>query len=163
MNKSSYPYTTAYQNIISQLAKKHITIADIASLAQELQHQYSPVPAFATIKTMVIELLHQPEVLNRMLVGFALDKAATQHELQEPLQAISAHDLGVFGTDETLALGIATWYGTIGMTNFNELDLYKHGILHNLDHNQHYVNTFTDDLVAGVAAAVAAKIAHQQS
>ena len=69
--------------------------------------------------------------------------------------------LGVFGVDETLALQIANIYGTIGTTNFGYFDRVKKGIIAKYDSDKGHVNTFIDDLLAAIVAAVSGKIAHQ--
>lgn len=67
----------------------------------------------------------------------------------------------MYGIDEVLGLGIANIYGTIGTTSFGYLDKEKVGVIGKLNDNKiNKVNTFMDDLVAGIASAAAAKIAH---
>ena len=54
-------------------------------------------------------------------------------------------------------------YGTIGLTNFGYLDKEKIGIIKDLDEEKGtQCNTFLDDLVAGIAAAAASRIAHKE-
>ena len=81
--------------------------------------------------------------------------------LHEPLAGIIRNDAGVFGVDETLALQIANIYGTIGTTNFGYFDRVKSGIIAKFDHDKVHVNTFIDDILAAIVAAVCGKIAHQ--
>jgi phosphatidylglycerophosphatase A len=57
-------------------------------------------------------------------------------------------------------LGITNVYGTIGLTNFGYLDKTKLGILAVVNDNPQAVHTFLDDLVAGLAAAASARLAH---
>ena len=96
------------------------------------------------------------------MVALELDRLATEDKLQQPLQNIVANDSGVFGVDEALAVSIANIYGTIGVTNFGYLDRVKNGVIKDLDTQKDgRVNTFIDDLVGALAAAVAAKMAHQ--
>ena len=70
-------------------------------------------------------------------------------------------DAGLFGIDEALAMSIANIYGTIGITNFGYLDKMKPGIIGQLDQHPQAVHTFSDDLVGAIAAAAAARLAHQ--
>lgn len=114
------------------------------------------------VSDAVIDVLHKREVLNNAMVGIVLDQFASQHQLPEPLQSIVENDSGVFGVDELLAEGgISGIYGKIATTNFGYLDKEKHGILKQLDHpSEGNVNTFLDDIIAAVAAAAGAKIAH---
>ncbi|HEY8489236.1 MAG TPA: phosphatidylglycerophosphatase A, partial [Thermaerobacter sp.] len=59
---------------------------------------------------------------------------------------------------------ITNVYGSIGLTNFGYLDKVKLGVIERLNNEkaQGRVQTFLDDLVAGVAAAAAARIAHNE-
>ena len=117
----------------------------------------------AEIVDAVIDVLHKREVLNNIMVGLQLDKLANQGLLDEPLQTIVGHDLGVFGVDETLGNQISTVYGQIGTTSYGYVDNIKPGIIGELDKDPNTVNTFIDDLVGAVAAAVSGKVAHQHS
>jgi len=57
---------------------------------------------------------------------------------------------------------MANIYGTIGVTNYGYVDKVKEGIIKQLDTDKSgVVNTFIDDVVGAIAAAVAAKIAHK--
>ena len=56
---------------------------------------------------------------------------------------------------------IANIYGTIGTTNFGYFDRVKSGIIAKFDHDKVHVNTFIDDILAAIVAAVCGKIAHQ--
>jgi phosphatidylglycerophosphatase A len=91
-----------------------------------------------------------------------LDKLAEEGAIEEPLANIIKTDDPLYGIDESLAMTIANIYGTIGITSFGYLDKNKMGIMKELDTSATNVNTFLDDLVAGLAAAASAKIAHQK-
>jgi phosphatidylglycerophosphatase A len=81
--------------------------------------------------------------------------------LPEPIQSIIDRDEGLYGIDEILPLSIVNLYGTIGLTSYGYLDKEKTGIIKKLDTKQDgKVNTFLDDLVAGVASAAASRYAH---
>jgi len=67
----------------------------------------------------------------------------------------------LYGVDETMALGITNVYGMIGLTSFGYLDKMKPGILQKLNEKGKGIHVFLDDLVAGLAAAASARIAHQ--
>jgi phosphatidylglycerophosphatase A len=90
-----------------------------------------------------------------------LDRLTEAGQVAEPLSSIIKNDVGVFGVDETLALQIANIYGTIGTTNFGYFDRVKKGIIARYDTADNHVNTFIDDLLAAIVAAVCGKIAHQ--
>ncbi|KID42072.1 phosphatidylglycerophosphatase A family protein [Fructilactobacillus fructivorans] len=158
-----YPDTQAYDFVVKRLNEHGVTIKDIAKIAVDLQRKYSNVPDLDYVCGIVNDILHKREVLNNAMVGLELDRLAQAGELEEPLESIVSHDLGVFGVDETLALGIASIYGTIGVTNYGEIDTNKNGIVKELDTNGQLVNTFIDDIVGALAGAAAAKIAHDNA
>lgn len=82
-------------------------------------------------------------------------------KLPEPLQTILAIDEPLYGMDEILALGITNVYGSIGLTNFGYLDKRKPLVIGRLNRGSAGVHVFLDDLVAGIAAAASARIAHR--
>ena len=105
--------------------------------------------------------MHKRELLNNAMVMLELDRLTEAGAVAEPLSSIIKNDAGVFGVDETLALQIANIYGTIGTTNFGYFDRVKKGIIAKYDTDAGHVNTFIDDLLAAIVAAVSGKIAHK--
>lgn len=157
-----YPDKAAYDFVIKALAAKGITYHEIAEITYNLQIKYVPDLTIAECETETKEVLHKRELLNNAMVALELDRIATEGQLSEPLQSIVASDAGVFGVDEGLALNMANIYGTIGVTNYGYVDKVKEGVIKKLDLDKSgSVNTFIDDLVGAIAAAVAAKIAHK--
>ncbi|VDG21357.1 phosphatidylglycerophosphatase A family protein [Lactiplantibacillus mudanjiangensis] len=157
-----YPDKAAYTFVIDALAKKGITYKEIAQITFNLQTKYLSGLTLAECETETQEVLHKRELLNNAMVALELDRLATEKQLSEPLQTIVANDAGVFGVDEGLALNMANIYGTIGVTNYGYVDKVKEGVIKQLDTDKSgVVNTFIDDLVGAIAAAVAAKIAHK--
>jgi len=157
-----FPDTAAFNFVEKELADRGITYQDIAKMAHEVAFEFIPEAKIEEFEKATIDVLHKREVLNNAMVALDLDRLATQGFLSEPLQSIVENDAGVFGVDETLAVGIANIYGTIGVTNFGYLDRVKSGIIRNLDtEKEGRVNTFVDDLIGALVAAVAAKMAHQ--
>ena len=83
-------------------------------------------------------------------------------KLSAPLQQIVESDEGLFGVDETIALGAVFTYGSIAVTTFGHLDKNKIGIINELDTKKgRGIHTFLDDLVASIAACAASRIAHR--
>lgn len=157
-----YPDKAAYEFVSHALAHKGITYKEIAEITYNLQIKYVPQLTVAECEAETKEVLHKRELLNNAMVALELDRLATEGQLKEPLQSIVANDAGVFGVDEGLALNMANIYGTIGVTNYGYVDKVKEGIIKKLDEDKSgVVNTFIDDLVGAIAAAVAAKIAHK--
>ncbi len=54
--------------------------------------------------------------------------------LSAPLQQIIESDEGLFGVDETIALGSVFTYGSIAVTTFGHLDKQKVGIIKKTRH-----------------------------
>ncbi|WP_281165459.1 phosphatidylglycerophosphatase A family protein [Liquorilactobacillus sicerae] len=160
--KFKYPDKASFDFVINYFKSKNVSIKDIAEITYQIQQAYVPDITLAEAHEAVLDVLHKREVLNNAMVGLALDQLANQQELPEPLQSIIANDSGVFGVDELLAEeGISGIYGKIASTNFGYLDKEKHGIIKELDRPADgSVNTFLDDIVAAIAAAAGAKIAH---
>lgn len=158
-----YPDTAAYNFITQYFEEKNIKVEDIASITYNIQKDYIDHLTEEEAVSAVVDVLHKREVMNNAMVGIALDQAASKNQLPQPLQAIVENDAGVFGVDELLAEGgISGIYGKIATTNFGYLDKEKHGILKRLDTVKGKgVNTFLDDLIAAIAAAAGAKIAHK--
>jgi len=102
-------------------------------------------------------------VQHAVLTGIALDILAEKDLLPEPLLSIVKRDEPLYGVDEILALAVTNVYGSVGLTSFGYLDKRKLGVIKRLNsHEQGRVHTFLDDMVAAVAAAAAARIAHQR-
>ncbi|WDF83798.1 phosphatidylglycerophosphatase A [Lacticaseibacillus pabuli] len=162
MNKNfKYPDTAAYQYVVKELAAKNVTVDSIAEITYGLQHQFLPDATIDDYKAEVVNVMHKRELLNNAMVGLNLDKLAAADQLDEPLLSIVKNDAGVFGVDETLASGIATLWGSIGITNYGYVDRTKPGIIGQLDNSGEAVNTFIDDIVGAISAAAAGKMAHK--
>jgi len=146
--------------VIRKLSERGVELMAIAAIVSELQKPYNPDLTPEVCLSTVQAVLDKREVQHTILVGIALDTLAEQGHLQEPLCSIVGEDEPLFGVDEILALGITNVYGTIGLTNFGYLDKVKPGILRELNNHPTMVHSFLDDLVAGVAAAASARIAH---
>lgn len=158
-------YTTAEMNkyVIDKLEKRGVCLIEIAKIVHILQSPYTPHITVEDCLPHVRDVLNKRETLYALLTGIALDELAEKQLLPEPLQYLVETDEGLFGIDEILTLSIVNMYGSIGLTTFGYLDKNKIGIIHELDSSKGgTVNTFLDDLVAGVAAAAASKLAHSQ-
>ncbi|AYW47700.1 phosphatidylglycerophosphatase A [Tetragenococcus osmophilus] len=157
-----YPDTQAYEFVTQELNKRDISYQVIAQMAYDVAYEFIPEAKLAEFETATIDVLHKREVLNNAMVALDLDRLSTEGQLSQPLQKIIENDAGVFGVDETLAVSIASIYGTIGVTNFGYLDRVKSGVIRKLDtEKEGRVNTFIDDLIGALVAAVAGKMAHK--
>lgn len=144
----------------SLLRERGVALEDIADLVLTLQKPYQPELTFEICLENVKAVLKKREVAHAVLTGIALDQLAEEKKLPEPLQSIVERDEALYGIDEIIPLSIVNLYGSIGFTNYGYLDKAKPGILKKLDTKGNNIHTFLDDLVAGIAAAAASRLAH---
>ncbi len=148
---------------IENLQNRGVELEDIAKIVLELQKEYRTDITMEECITNLKHVLKKREVSHAVLTAIALDELAEKKLLPEPLQTIVETDDGLYGIDEVIPLSIVNVYGTIGLTNFGYLDKKKTGIIKALDEGKkNGVNTFLDDIVAGLASATAARIAHSR-
>lgn len=148
-------------NIAEQwLSMRGVSLESIAEIVLHLQHPYNAALTLEDCLDSVRAVIKKREVQYTLITGIALDTLAEQKLLPEPLQAIVEMDESLYGVDETLSLGIISSYGTIGLTSFGYLDKIKPGIINQLHAEKQQIHVFLDDIVAGLAAAASARIAH---
>lgn len=143
------------------LKRRGVKIEDIAEIVYEMQSPYNEGLQIEHCIHSVERVLRKREVQHAVLVGVELDELAEKKLLSQPLQTIVENDEGLFGVDETLALGAVLTYGSIAVTTYGHLDKKKVGIIKKLDSSGDKVNTFLDDLVGSIAACAASRIAHR--
>lgn len=147
---------------IDALTRRGVNLESIAEIVYEMQIPYNSQLTMESCLESVERVLKKRELQHAILVGIELDELCEQGKLSAPLQQIVASDEGLFGVDETIALGAVFTYGSIAVTTFGHLDKNKIGIISELDKcGDEKVNTFLDDLVASVAASAASRIAHR--
>ncbi|SFI82699.1 phosphatidylglycerophosphatase A family protein [Thermoflavimicrobium dichotomicum] len=149
-----------YQHVVQCLENRGVKIEEIARLVYELQAPYISELEMEECIESVQSVLKKREVQHAIITGISLDQLAEQRLLPEPLQTIMEVDEPLYGVDEILTLSIIHVYGSIGLTSFGYLDKDKQGILRKLNNHDKQIHVFLDDLVAGVAAAASARIAH---
>ncbi|MGE5554264.1 MAG: phosphatidylglycerophosphatase A [Betaproteobacteria bacterium] len=156
------PAHSLKETVIKALAARGVLLGPIAEIVLELQSPYKPDLTLEECLEAVDRVLDKREVQHAVLTGLTLDVLAERRELPEPLLSIIREDEPLFGIDEILALSIVNVYGSVGLTSFGYLDKTKAGILERINRPlAGTVNTFLDDLVAAIAAAAGARIAHQ--
>lgn len=150
----------SYETAANLLKRRGVSVGSIAEIVYKLQKPYNPQLQLSECEESVIAVLRKREVQYTLYTGIALDELAERGLLPQPLQAIMEADESLYGVDETLALGITNVYGMIGLTSFGYLDKEKVGIIRTLNNKKSEIHVFLDDLVAGLAAAASARIAH---
>ena len=146
---------------LERLHERGVKIEDIAEIVYLMQSPYSESVTKEACIDSVVAVLEKREIQHAILVGVELDMLAEKGILSEPLQSIIASDEGLFGCDETLALGSVFGYGSIAVTTFGFLDKQKVGIIKKLDNKSgEHIHTFLDDIVASIASSASSRIAH---
>lgn len=153
----------SYELATAELQKRGVSLEEIAEIVYSLQLPYHQDLTMDQCLESVMAVLQKREVQYTLFTGIALDRLAEQKLLPEPLQAILEADEPLYGVDETMALGITSVFGMIGLTSFGYLDKVKPEIIGKLNNNGEHIHVFLDDLVAGLAAAASARIAHRNS
>lgn len=144
------------------LERRGVTLLDIAEIVYEMQYTYNEGLTIEHCLDSVDKVLMKREMQYALLVGIELDELAEKKMLSQPLQQIIETDEGLFGIDETIALGAVLTYGSIGVTTYGHLDKHKVGIINQLDTKAvDGVHTFLDDLVGAIAAAASSRLAHR--
>lgn len=163
MNKKNVVHSRVVESAtLDALNRRGVELIDIAEIVYEMQLPYNNNLTLERCLDSVENVLKKRELQHAILVGIELDELCEQGKLSEPLQEIIQADEGLFGVDETIALGAVFTYGSIAVTTFGHLDKNKIGIINKLDTVKGLgVNTFLDDLVASIAASAASRIAHR--
>src|SRR5690606_24019595 len=99
-----------------------VSVRDVAEIVLTLQSPYNDRLTLTSCEESVRAVLAKREVQYALLTGIALDELADRGALPAPLQQIMEADESLYGVDETLALGIVSVYGMIGLTSFGYLD-----------------------------------------
>lgn len=156
-------YQELRKKAVSLLENRGVTLLDIAKVTFEVQEQYYDDLSIEECLDHVNNVLNKREVINAVLTGISIDVLAEQGHIEEPLRSILQNDYSLYGIDEVLAYSIVNVYGSIGLTNFGYIDKLKIGIIGQIDKEgkqPNKCNTFLDDIVGGIAAAAASRIAH---
>ncbi|WP_026690132.1 phosphatidylglycerophosphatase A family protein [Alteribacter aurantiacus] len=144
------------------IQERGVTLDDIAKIVYDMQEPYNPDLTMEECLDSVDKVLEKREIQHAVLVGIELDKLAEKKQLSEPLQSIVEMDEGLFGVDETIALGSVFGYGSIAVTTFGYLDKEKVGIIRDLDQKKDgRIHTFLDDLLCSIAANASSRLAHR--
>lgn len=147
---------------VEALKSRGVEVDDIAMIAFKQQGKYTDNIKFETCRESVLKVLSLRDIFHHVLLSVEIDRLAERKMLSSPIQEIIESDLGLFGVDEVLGLDVARLYGVIGMTNFGDIDVNKHGIVRKLNEDgkkEGIVHTFLDDIVGAIAAAASTRVA----
>ena len=150
-----------------KLLERGVTIESIAQITYNQQSKYSDNVSMKVCIESVKKILSFREIFHLVQLSVDIDKLVEKNAFSEPIQSIMQSDLGMFGIDELFGLSIASLYGTIGQTNFGDIDVNKPGIVGKLNEegkgDKPRCNTFLDDIVGAIAAAAAIRISQIKS
>lgn len=148
---------------VDKLNERGVTIDDIVEVAFRQQSKWNPNISYQECKESVDKILSLRDVFHLLQLGAEIDRLTEEKLFKGPIQSIMASDLGMFGIDELFGLELAGLYGTIGKTNFGDIDVNKPGIVSKLNENgksdKAACHTFLDDIVGAIAAAASTRVA----
>lgn len=148
---------------VDKLKERGVSVEQIAEIAYKQQSKWKPDISFNECLESVEKILSLRDVFHLLQLGAEIDRLTEQEAFLGPIQAIMMADLGMFGIDELFGLELAGLYGTIGKTNFGDIDVNKPGIVSRLNDagkkNKGACHTFMDDIVGAIAAAASTRVA----
>ena len=148
---------------IKMLNKRGVLIDDIAKIAHAQQSKWNDDISYQDCVDSVEKILSLRDVFHIVQLGAEIDRLTEEGLFEGPIQQILATDLGMFGIDELFGLDLAGMYGTIGRTNFGDIDVNKPGIVAKLNSDgkegEPACHTFLDDIVGAIAAAASTRVA----
>ena len=148
---------------IKVLNERGVKVAEIAEIAFRQQSKWNDKISYQECFDSVEKILSLRDVFHILQLGAEIDRLTEQKAFKGPIQSILESDLGMFGIDELFGIELAGLYGTIGKTNFGDIDVNKPGIVARLNYDgkgdKPACHTFLDDIVGAVAAAASTRVA----
>lgn len=147
---------------IKTLEERTVTVDEIAEVAFRQQSKWSKTISHADCVESVRKILSLRDVFHLLQLGAEIDRLTDEGQFKGPIQEILQVDLGMFGIDELFGLELAGLYGTIGKTNFGDIDVNKPLVIDRLNGEGKkggICHTFMDDIVGAIAAAASTRVA----
>lgn len=147
---------------IDVLRERGVEVIDIATITHQQQSRFTKDIPMSLCVDSVEKILSLRDPFHFIQLAAEIDRLVEEKAFRSPIQDILYEDLGLFGIDETLGLDLAGLYGTIGQTNFGDIDVNKVGIIGKLDREgkeEGHSHTFLDDIVGAIAAAASTRVA----
>lgn len=151
---------------IATLRSRGVELVEIAKIAHQQQSKYHPEIDFQLCLESVEKILTFRDVFHHVQFAAEVDRLAEEKMFKGPIQDILYYDLGLFGLDETLGLDVARNFGSIGQTNFGDIDVNKKGVVAKLNEDgkkDGHCHTLLDDIVGAIAAAASTRVAQVMS
>jgi len=148
---------------VNTLKERGVTVQEIADVAYDQQSKWSDDISMKDCLDSVEKILSLRDTFHVLQLGAEIDRLTEENLIREPLREILNSDLGMFGVDELFGLEVAGLFGTIGKTNFGDIDVNKPGVVNRLNGDgkadKHQCHTFLDDIVGAIAAAASTRVA----
>jgi len=148
---------------IDVLKERGVELDEITKIAYLQQSKWNASISYQECRDSVEKILSLRDVFHILQLGAEIDRLTEEKAFKGPIQEILASDLGMFGIDELFGLELAGLYGTIGKTNFGDIDVNKPGIVSKLNEDgkgdKAACHTFLDDIVGAIAAAASTRVA----
>ncbi len=148
---------------IETLEERGISVEEIADVAHAQQSKWTDEVSQKDCIDSVEKILSLRDTFHILQLGAEIDRLTEEGRIKEPLRTILHDDLGLFGIDELFGLELAGIYGTIGKTNFGDIDVNKPSIVGRLNkigkEDDKVCHTFLDDVVGAIAAAASTRVA----
>jgi phosphatidylglycerophosphatase A len=162
-NRTLFSREEMLQMNIQTLKERTVTVEEIAEVAFRQQSKWTDDISMAECIESVEKILSIRDVFHIVQLGAEIDRLTDIGAFQGPILDILAQDLGMFGIDELFGLELAGMYGTIGKTNFGDIDVNKPLVVDRLNgdgkHEGGMCHTFLDDIVGAIAAAASTRVA----
>ncbi len=148
---------------IRTLEERGVSVEDIAEVAYAQQAKWTADVSKKDCVESVEKILSLRDTFHILQLGAEIDRLTEEKRIREPLREILHNDLGLFGIDELFGLELAGLFGTIGKTNFGDIDVNKPAIIEKLNtqgkEDENVCHTFLDDIVGAIAAAASTRVA----
>jgi len=148
---------------IQTLKERTVSVEEIVEVAFRQQERWNPDISMKEVIDSVEKILSLRDTFHILQLGAEIDRLTDEKLFKGPIYDILKVDLGMFGIDELFGLEIAGIYGTIGKTNFGDIDVNKPLVVNRLNDDgkdgKGMCHTFLDDIVGAIAAAASTRVA----
>ena len=148
---------------IKTLKERTVTVEEIAEIAYRQQKKWTDEISLKDCIDSVEKILSLRDTFHILQLGAEIDRLTDEGAFKGPILNILLQDLGMFGIDELFGLELAGMYGTIGKTNFGDIDVNKPLTVARLNNDgkeeKGMCHTFLDDIVGAIAAAASTRVA----
>lgn len=152
---------------IETLKERTVSVEEIAEVAYRQQKKWSDEISMQVCIDSVEKILSLRDTFHILQLGAEIDRMTDEGLFKGPIYDILKQDLGMFGIDELFGLEVAGLYGTIGKTNFGDIDVNKPLVIDRLNdegkHDGGMCHTFMDDIVGAIAAAASTRVAQMSN